>query len=133
MREKLPEQDELREIFASMGFVTACTRMTPVLQRAYKASRASDATVLLEGETGTGKQVLARAIHRLDAKRGFEAAPTVRVSGQQGRAQRPFIDFRGEEKLVVRRGDCQLHAAGMRARDGVRRPPEKSPGGSLDP
>ena len=80
MREKLPEQDELREIFASMGFVTACTRMTPVLQRAYKASRASDATVLLEGETGTGKQVLARAIHRLDAKRGEFPFVTVHCS-----------------------------------------------------
>jgi two-component system response regulator PilR (NtrC family) len=43
--------------------------MQPILQRAYKAAHVSDATVLLEGETGTGKQVLARAIHSLDGKR----------------------------------------------------------------
>lgn len=43
--------------------------MTPVLQCAYKAARVSDTTVLLQGETGTGKQVLARAIHCLDEKR----------------------------------------------------------------
>jgi two-component system response regulator PilR (NtrC family) len=44
--------------------------MTAVLQCAYKAALVSDTTVLLQGETGTGKQVLARAIHRLDKKRG---------------------------------------------------------------
>jgi two-component system response regulator PilR (NtrC family) len=43
--------------------------MTPVLQRAYKVAQVSDLTVLLQGETGTGKQVLAQAIHNLDQKR----------------------------------------------------------------
>ena len=43
--------------------------MTPLLQCAYKAAQVSDTTVLLQGETGTGKQVLARAIHCLDEKR----------------------------------------------------------------
>lgn len=43
--------------------------MTSVLQCAYKAAQVSDVTVLLQGETGTGKQVLARAIHSLDQKR----------------------------------------------------------------
>lgn len=46
--------------------------MIPLLRQACKAALASDVTVLLEGETGTGKGVLARAIHRLDPKRrGF--------------------------------------------------------------
>jgi transcriptional regulator with GAF, ATPase, and Fis domain len=37
----------------------------------------SDLTVLVEGETGTGKQVLAQGIHELDEKR--HAAPFVTV------------------------------------------------------
>ena len=61
--------DELRETFARLGFVTASEAMVPVLRQALKAASASDVTVLLEGETGTGKQVLARAIHHLDPKR----------------------------------------------------------------
>lgn len=65
----LPNPEELRRIFSGLGFVTTCEQMTPILQRAYKAAAVSDATVLLQGETGTGKQVLARAIHSLDRKR----------------------------------------------------------------
>ena len=70
MNQTTPAVEHLREIFSALGFVTSCPRMTPVLERAYKAARVSDATVLVQGETGTGKQVLARAIHRLDGKRG---------------------------------------------------------------
>jgi transcriptional regulator with GAF, ATPase, and Fis domain len=77
---KLPEPEKLREIFSALGFVTTGTSMTGVLQCAYKASRASDATVLLQGETGTGKQVLARAIHALDEKRGRFPFVTVHCS-----------------------------------------------------
>lgn len=54
--------------------------MTPVLQCAYKAAQASDTTVLLQGETGTRKQVLARAIHSLDEKRRRIAFVTVHCS-----------------------------------------------------
>ena len=61
--------DELRETFARHGFVTASEAMVPVLRQAFKAASASDITILLEGETGTGKQVLAQAIHQLDPKR----------------------------------------------------------------
>ena len=61
--------DELREIFARVGFVTASDATLPILQQAFKAALASDVTVLLEGETGTGKLVLAQAIHQLDPKR----------------------------------------------------------------
>jgi DNA-binding NtrC family response regulator len=68
----IPGDQELRDLFGRLGFVTGCERMTPLLQQAYRAACVSDITVLLEGETGTGKQVLARAIHALDAKRcGF--------------------------------------------------------------
>ena len=54
--------------------------MLPILQSAYKAAQVSDAAVLIEGETGTGKQVLARAIHCLDEKRGRFPFVTVHCS-----------------------------------------------------
>ena len=77
---RLPDPGELREIFSGLGFVTACPQMTPLLQCAYKAAQVSDTTLLLEGETGTGKQVLARAIHTLDQKRGRFPFVTVHCS-----------------------------------------------------
>jgi two-component system response regulator PilR (NtrC family) len=43
-----------------------------VLRQAFKAAEVSDVTVLIQGETGTGKQLLAQGIHELDQKRkGF--------------------------------------------------------------
>jgi transcriptional regulator with PAS, ATPase and Fis domain len=61
--------EELRCAFAELGFITVSSKLIPVLRQAQKAARVSDITVLLEGETGTGKQVLAYAIHQLDQKR----------------------------------------------------------------
>lgn len=61
--------DELRRSFGELGFVTGSDALAPLLRQAYKAACVSDITILLEGETGTGKQVLAYAIHRLDQKR----------------------------------------------------------------
>ena len=60
---------ELRRLFASHGFIAGSAVMLPVLRQARKAAAVSDITMLLEGETGTGKQVLAQAIHNLDEKR----------------------------------------------------------------
>jgi transcriptional regulator with GAF, ATPase, and Fis domain len=54
--------------------------MTPVLRRAQKAANVSDVTILLEGETGTGKQVLAEGIHSLDQKRRSFTFVTVHCS-----------------------------------------------------
>ena len=73
----LPTDDELRRSFNELGFITGSNVLTPILRQAYKAACVSDITVLLEGETGTGKQVLALAIHRLDQKR--RAFPFVTV------------------------------------------------------
>lgn len=80
MGSKLPEADRLREIFSALGFVTRTASMTAVLQCAFKAAQASDTTILIQGETGTGKQVLARAIHSLDDKRGKFPFVTVHCS-----------------------------------------------------
>ena len=80
MSHPIPTAERLRGTFSRLGFVTTCRSMDPVLHCAYKAAQVSDATVLLQGETGTGKQVLARAIHSLDQKRCRFAFVTVHCS-----------------------------------------------------
>jgi DNA-binding NtrC family response regulator len=79
MQDQPPDQ-ELQKIFARVGFISRCPAMMPVLRQARKAAEVSDVTVLLEGETGTGKQVLARGIHDLDQKRRSYAFVTVHCS-----------------------------------------------------
>jgi two-component system response regulator PilR (NtrC family) len=61
--------EDLKRTFIELGLVTASKSMAPILRQATKAATVSDVTVLIDGETGTGKQVLARAIHKLDQKR----------------------------------------------------------------
>jgi transcriptional regulator with GAF, ATPase, and Fis domain len=74
------DRSELIEVFERLGFVTSSPGLLPLLQWARKAAEVSDVTVLLDGETGTGKQVLARAIHSLDGKRGSHAFVNVHCS-----------------------------------------------------
>jgi len=60
-------EDALRESHGDVDLTTA----SPAMQRAVSLARqaaASDATVLLRGESGTGKGVLARAIHSWSAR-----------------------------------------------------------------
>jgi transcriptional regulator with PAS, ATPase and Fis domain len=63
------QDEEIRRVFEDLGFITVSEQVISLLRQARKAARVSDITVLLEGETGTGKQVLAYAIHQLDQKR----------------------------------------------------------------
>ena len=70
----------LQQLFEGLGLVTRSQALTPLLQQAYKAAYVSDVTLLIEGETGTGKQVLAQAIHRLDQKRSGFPFVTVHCS-----------------------------------------------------
>jgi transcriptional regulator with PAS, ATPase and Fis domain len=74
------DDDELRATFARLGFITSCRTMTGLLRRAKKAAEISDVIILLDGESGTGKQVLAQAIHKLDRKRGGFPFVTVHCS-----------------------------------------------------
>jgi NtrC-family two-component system response regulator AlgB len=57
---------QLQEEVQSGGEIEATSR-TPAMQRAFEMARqvaSSDATILLRGESGTGKSVLAKIIHR---------------------------------------------------------------------
>jgi two-component system response regulator AtoC len=75
-----PDDQLLLKTFEDLGFVTCSPQMVSLLRRAYRAAEVSDITVLLEGETGTGKQVLARGIHQLDQKRNRYPFVTVHCS-----------------------------------------------------
>jgi transcriptional regulator with GAF, ATPase, and Fis domain len=66
---RLQEQQQLGEIFASCGMIGNSAPMREVFRRAIKAGNFSDLPVLILGETGTGKQRLAEAIHALDPRR----------------------------------------------------------------
>jgi len=72
--------EELCELFGNLGFRTGSDTMLPVLRQAHKAAYVSDITILIEGETGTGKQVLAHAVHQLDKKRRNNPFITVHCS-----------------------------------------------------
>lgn len=63
------EQDESRQLMAEMGIVGESEAMQATFRWVQRISQLSDLPVLLTGETGTGKELLARAIHRLDGKR----------------------------------------------------------------
>lgn len=54
--------------------VSSSTRMRPVFERVLAAAR-SDTPVLIVGETGTGKELLARAIHANSARRDRPFVP----------------------------------------------------------
>jgi transcriptional regulator with PAS, ATPase and Fis domain len=79
MERELPDA-ALQNLFRDLGFVSGSDELLPLLQRARRAAEISDVTVLIEGETGTGKQILAQAIHRLDHKRNRFAFITLHCS-----------------------------------------------------
>src|SRR5579863_6154850 len=72
--------EQICQKFADLGFVTGSNDLAGLLRQALKAAIVSDITVLIEGETGTGKQVLAQAIHQLDEKRRSRPFVTVHCS-----------------------------------------------------
>jgi two-component system response regulator PilR (NtrC family) len=67
----MPRVDEQRHVaeMAQLGLVGRSPSMIALFQWIKKASVAGDLPVLITGETGTGKELVARAIHRLDPNR----------------------------------------------------------------
>lgn len=67
---RIKEEDSIRKSMRDLGVVGESSAMMAVERLVVRVSRLSNLPVLLSGETGTGKELLARAIHALDPKRG---------------------------------------------------------------
>ena len=75
---KKQHENEVRSVMGQLEIVGVSTSLISVFQRLLRASSLSDVPVLIAGETGTGKELFARALYRLDAKR--RAGPFVAVN-----------------------------------------------------
>lgn len=67
--QKRSEENQVRAIMRGLGMVGQSATMMRVFRSIIRFSALSDLPVLIMGETGTGKEGLARAVHRLDPNR----------------------------------------------------------------
>lgn len=67
--ERLDEDHRVQQRMLEFGVVGVSAAMTAVFRWVQRVSALSDIPVLVVGETGTGKELVARAIHRCDPRR----------------------------------------------------------------
>ena len=63
------EEEQIRKQMKELGIVGESCKMMSVFRWVVRVSALSDFPILITGETGTGKELIANALHRLDAKR----------------------------------------------------------------
>ena len=105
-------EEQVRSVVPEVDLQTNEPLMSQALDVAFKTA-ASEATILLRGESGTGKGVLARAIH---ARSGRAAGPFVTISLPQ-----PLRRTAGKRAVRARargiyRGGARYHRKSGRRR-----------------
>jgi len=66
---------QYQEKFRAGGIIGTSVQMKEILRLAEKIAQGADTTVLIEGETGTGKELLAEYIHSLSPRSPFPFIP----------------------------------------------------------
>ncbi len=63
------DEEKIRNAMQNLGIIGESEAIISIFRWIVRVSGLSDLPILIMGETGTGKQVLAHAVHRLDPKR----------------------------------------------------------------
>jgi transcriptional regulator with PAS, ATPase and Fis domain len=63
------EVEKIKMAMKNLGIIAESEAMISIFRWILRVSALSDLPILIMGETGTGKQILAQALHRLDSKR----------------------------------------------------------------
>jgi DNA-binding NtrC family response regulator len=109
--QKRDEEHKIRTIMRSLGMIGESAAMMAVFRAVIRFSALSDLPVLIAGETGTGKEALARAVHSLDPKRNRgpfvpvncgAISPTLVESEFFGHRRGAFTGAERERKGLIR-------------------------------
>jgi DNA-binding NtrC family response regulator len=89
------EEQGIGEIMRGLGMIGVSAGMMAVFRSVIRFSALSDLPVIITGETGTGKEGVARALHSLDRKRGRGPFVTVNCGAiSAGLAESEFFGHR---------------------------------------